>query len=129
MKEKLRITIVDKNETIIQHDFNAYDFFDKPFVELAKEYKIEIKKNTTMVSKHIKKQIIRETKDNELQYILLLLLKQSHVFNSVHYQKMLNALSENNLGSFNEVFKWFHIYREHLPYSQKIIFKRMQVET
>lgn len=128
MKEKLRITIVDKTETIIQKDFNAYNFFDKPFLDLAKKYELAIKENTTMVSRNLKKEIIKNVPDATLQYILCLLLKQHHRFNPVNYQKMLIALETNDIGSFKEVFDWFKIYERHIPYCKEICFERLQVE-
>lgn len=127
MKEKLRITIVDVNETIIQHDFNAYNFFDKPFLDLTKKYKLELKDNTSMVSKHLKKEIIRLVPDEELKYVLLLLLKQKHRFNPVNYQKLFTTLEENDIGSFKEVYNWFDIYKRHIPYCKEIKFERLQV--
>ena len=129
MKEKLRITIVDINDTIIQKDFNAYDFFDKPFLELAKKYNLELKENTSMMSKKTKIEIIRLVPDEELKYILLLLLKQSHRFNPVNYQKMFTALEENHIGSFEEIYEWFDIYKKHIPYCKEINFKRLQVNS
>lgn len=128
MKEKIKITIIDKEQTVIEKNFNSYDFFDKPFIELATELGFKLKENTTIVSSRLKNEIIKEVKDDELKYVLALLLKKKHRFNPVNYQKFLNVLKRYNLGSFNKVYLWFENFKYNLCNCYSIEFERLQIE-
>ncbi len=128
MKEKIKITITDKEQTVIEKNFNSYDFFDKPFIELALQLGFKLKENTTVISFRLKNEIINKITDNELKYVLTLLLKKKHRFNLVNYQKFLNVLKKYNLGSFNKVYTWFENFKYNLCNCQSIEFERLQIE-
>lgn len=128
MKEKLRITIVDINDTIIQKDFDAYEFYEKPFIELAQKYNLEIKETTSMVSKKVKQEIIMLEKDLELKFMLKSSLKQSYNFNPVEYQKIFTAIEKYDFTSYKEIQFWLSLYKEIISFSKKIIFERIQVK-